>query len=677
MKIVSYFHIICDRYIKMCFLKKLHNILNIYFILLSLIIFIIYILNVYSLARYTNIIYLYTQLPALIILIISCINIDLGLYSLLFTFAFSHKLMEFILINILHTTYMDFNYPGINLFCTFIVAYICKQIISPLFKSSINFKILPQRLLLLLLSFHIYICFSSILAIARNLNQTTSTFIFKGLWFNLKHINILDWHSDYHPLKDLYMYSLAISVCYCIYHYLYINKKSIYSLLQPLLKGNFVMLIITLMIHIQTQQYPRIRYFHPFFEDIHSFANFQYFCFISSWIMFFAKSSYSMSKVFYILSSIISLIALILSGSRSTILIGGILLIIWCMWYITQYHKIIFKITFLTISIILISIVSMNFLKTSLLYDFYKFNLKLSYRPEFLISSINMYKEYPIFGIGHGSYFRNSSFIEFSKNNFIAIRRSRGENAHWYPLQLLVELGICGFILCLLLIIVPRNGPLFITTNIILLSILAGNITNHSLLVKEMLCLFFIFIAAHHMQCEQNYMIKRISAAIIKMHTYKYFFIPLMLLIIFIFGILEITHSFKKEPFYYGKKCFKQSKKITHDNWTNSGIWLVPIKQNTKFISLDFHLDTPDLNKYPTKIFYGLIKNPAQLYNTYTTYPYIEINTNSIYRINLDIPKNNKLYFFTYVNRCFIPANYGLSFDSRILGLKIDNFNTK
>jgi len=202
-------------------------------------------------------------------------------------------------------------------------------------------------------------------------------------------------------------------------------------------------------------------------------------------------------------------IGLYLSGSRSTVLIVCLLLVLAAVWASLKLRgwrravPVGFVVGLLVCLAWLFTRgyrgVSFATLGSALgSFDSKSMNVALSHRPEIWAGALDMYSSFPLFGLGQGAFFRLSSINSFSGSETLI--NLGGSGAHNYFLQSFVELGPVGLSI-LLLVAVPfvrvgrRNFRLI--SFYALAGIAIGNLYAHSLLVREMLMLAAIFAGAY------------------------------------------------------------------------------------------------------------------------------------------------------------------------------------
>jgi O-antigen ligase len=135
---------------------------------------------------------------------------------------------------------------------------------------------------------------------------------------------------------------------------------------------------------------------------------------------------------------------------------------------------------------------------------FQKANEISRYRLEIFIGALRIFASAPLFGIGHGTFFRVSRDQELTGTSWFF--DVGGENAHNYFLQTLAEVGLVGSAVCVLFFAYPFFSKHHQSSSGIkpalwaLIAIGLGNIYSHSLVVRENLFLLAVFTALFYVE---------------------------------------------------------------------------------------------------------------------------------------------------------------------------------
>jgi O-antigen ligase len=164
-------------------------------------------------------------------------------------------------------------------------------------------------------------------------------------------------------------------------------------------------------------------------------------------------------------------------------------------------------------------------------------------------AALRMGWAYPFFGIGLGDFFRLSAIIEFSGSPFMV--RLGGENAHNYFFQTFAEVGFLGIFCFSLIFLVPvfkcSQRERLVPVAIAILSIFAGNVYSHSLIIKENLFLLTCLLAlliAHQSESTRIHYFERIKDSRLKVTA-----LFCVISAVIFFSLKEIDGSFYKIPF--------------------------------------------------------------------------------------------------------------------------------
>jgi hypothetical protein len=291
-----------------------------------------------------------------------------------------------------------------------------------------------------------------------------------------------------------------------------------------------------------------------------------------------------------------------------------------------------------------------------------------------------MFSEFPILGLGQGGFFRQSADIEFSKSFMLS--RWGGENAHNYFLQVLVENGLVGILVFSIAIIAPffliNRKKLLIPASLGLITLFLGNIFAHSFLVRENLILGSIFLALMY-AC---------ALATPKLHSHDWgapvtvsaknnLLIAALVTALIVAGSIEAYRSFYRFPYQIGQRCFI-AKPLFADGWS-SGILEIPLPANTHGLRVHIaSVGRPDLHRRPLQA-----RMDIAYYERYShDHPplatvFHEWRSPAQGIMEILIQDNSKLAngngkAVLRLSNCFNPRDYGLSRDSRNLGVLID-----
>lgn len=597
-----------------------------------------------------------------------------GLLALVFILPISPGL-HLQLNSIFGLTLKTFSHPGLDATIGFLSAYtfglLLKKRPSQLEKYA---PIFPT-------AFHLFLIFSTTVAISRNIWQSGSSLSVKGFLYNVAILRTLGWHADYFPLKDLFSYSIALCLFNCALIFFRNERNCLQSLVRSLLASSLVLGIFGVIQHFFSIGFANSGFdngINSFFPDLHSYAAFLVLPTFA--IFFYYRSCKTPEKLAVFGIQLLSLYNIFLSGSRFTIFITFPLMVIVAIFYLFRHRPTYgwvaggIALVGLFISYHYLSETGLRGMKTQELRtifgneSFEYINRVLSYRPELAREAIRMFLDFPIFGLGQGELYKTGSIASYSTSSLML--NMHGENAHNYVLQTLAELGLVGMlaiglIFCLPFVTREPNKDIRLSAGLIFAMFL-GNIFAHSLLEREVLIVFSIITALFYYETGYTDFqgINQLTQKIFHTRTMKVLSYAALVLLA-VLGTQEVAHSFYKAPFTYGLTCF-QNTGLTSDNWT-SGLFKRTIPPLTEAIKLEFEHGHQDVGRRPLNIDFEVVDEKGEIatkiQKTYTQ--------EGLFQLEL-FPKNerpNELVIKT--SRCFVPVNLGVNIDSRHLGINI------
>ena len=175
-----------------------------------------------------------------------------------------------------------------------------------------------------------FIGFSSVLAITRNFWQSSSIITMDGFLFNLMRFRTLNWTEDFRPLKDFISFGLA-GATFLIVQAISLNKDDKLKIIfRSVMLGLVVSFIVALLqsqsgMGIAPSQLFRKDFLgiaaYGFQPDLHAFAGYMLLGAIGLW-GYLIYSSSRVEKLFCLLTIFLSFTGLVLSKSRSALLIA-------------------------------------------------------------------------------------------------------------------------------------------------------------------------------------------------------------------------------------------------------------------------------------------------------------------------------------------------------------------
>lgn len=541
------------------------------------------------------------------------------------------------------------------------------------------------------------------IAVTRNLYQSAATTSIRGVLFNFSHFRPIPWRSDFMPLADLIAYGLAAALIVIVLLQLCNHSRRTEYLVRPLLfsLGLSVFLAViqsTTSIGLPTD----MQFFRrdvlgsaavSFYPDIHSFAGFMLLGAIGLWGYFVTKKHALEGRL--ILAAIaFSWLGLLLSKSRSSLLIALLTLGVYGLFKAYQrstprifWMRLSLGIVILCLGIpLLINIFRPEYLHhiVEVLGQILSKNNRIlnsatqefGGRPELFKAAFYMFSEFPWMGIGQGEFYRQSSNEVFSHSFLLSAWG--GENAHNYFLQTITETGLLGAAIFALVIL----APFFMTSKksdlkigyIALGSLFLGNLYSHAFLVRENLLLGALFLGLLY----SNVPIDSPKVGLTpkpKFSIGKGRLICLILLIgasIF-FGAFELYKSFGKEPFRYGSECFV-NRPVTKDGWT-SGLFEMKMPKGSSEAVMILDPLRPDVSHkhpltYKVDIVDRNIASIASLEGKWEGSNRVELHISRPTHQSSSVDLRDDSIILR-LGGCYVPRDFGVSLDDRLLGVRI------
>ncbi|QWD66584.1 O-antigen ligase [Polynucleobacter sp. MWH-Aus1W21] len=563
---------------------------------------------------------------------------------------------------------------------------------------------LPWQLSLVL----ILITSSCCLAIARNLWQSATVTSAYGIFFNLTHFRTLGWHEDFRPLFDWLAYGMAGSIAAFLIPLLRERDDRNTLIFRPILAA---LLLSSLWACLQSSSGigGGVGFRSDFFgipafgfqPDLHAFAGYILLGVVGLFgYLKCAKSTIEKRIIHCVIG--LSFFALILSKSRSMLMIGVLVLLILIfvnLWFRNRKHfcwaasilgVLIAGIGFAWYELAMYYKTDLNgFLKSPWgqlsksswliqlalelgdreLSHFNELSIALGGRPEFYRAALRMLYFFPVLGVGLGGFYRESIFEQLTSSP--TLRALGGENVHNYFLQTLAETGLVGGLIFFVAIIYPmflairqkQAWPALFA----LFGLFLGNLYAHSFLVRENFLLATVFLSLLYSTISFKTQSKfGLLIANFFRSNWKYAAVG----VFFIFASREFMLSLNRYPFKYGELCFVQ-KDISEDGWS-SGFYQRVIPQNSSKLLVEFDPLRANISNAPVNLQIQIIQDGVGVLARKN----IQLDRNDVQQINvsfmpLDSPKAGPINANIRVSSCFTPKNLGASLDSRRLGLLI------
>jgi len=555
-----------------------------------------------------------------------------------------------------------------------------------------------------------YLSTSTLLALIRNFRQSASGTSLEGILFNLANFRPYAWHDDFMPIADLIAYGVAGGVIASLLPYL-IQRESRNQLIFRSIGLSLVATALMGCLQAWSGFGLPETYFNfrkdaigyvaiGFQPDIHAYAGHLMLGVVGLWGYVFCSKN-SKEKNWFFLVVGISWLALILSKSRASLALSIITSIFLLLAYIWREHKKYFvKVIWifsgfaaligLTLFFVLQNpqLLSSNSWIGELFNQYAKAGISglsagtqnFGGRPEIYLAGLRMFSEFPILGLGQGGFFRQSAEIEFSKSFMLS--RWGGENAHNYFLQVLVENGLVGFLIFGLVVISPiilsRSKKNLLPAVVALIALFLGNLFAHSFLVRENLILAAIFVTLiYAWQIANDAQRNERMLSTSPISSSRFLFVALVVLAIIIAGLSEAYHSFYRFPYQIGQRCFV-SKPLSSDKWT-SGILEIPLPANAHGLRVYIaSVGRPDLHRRPLQAridvayYESYSHDHPPLATVYRTWEKPEEGVIEVLLKDNAKLANGSGKAVLRLSNCFNPRDYGVSLDTRNLGVLID-----
>ena len=427
-------------------------------------------------------------------------------------------------------------------------------------------------------------------AISRNVWQSGSSFSVVDLFDSLLKFKFLARTDNYYPVADLIVFGVCTLFVLSLLSTLRQRPCKDELIFKPILWGLLISASWGIFQALTRFGLPANTYaYRPesfgfgtqgFQPDLHAFAGHMLLGAVGILGLIRVTES-SKLRNFAVFVCAICWIALILSKSRASLMFAILGLVIFAMWMLkNQSHHLNRRVLFIFsgISVIISLVVATN--SHEWIFKYYELVQKANFskiynsilRGDFSIfgvlnslsserlelhgAALRMGFNFPLFGIGQGNFFRLSSILEFSGSPFMVNRG--GENAHNYFLQTFAEVGLLGIFCFGLVFIWPvlwcAQREKLVPVIIAILSIFAGNLYSHSLVIRENLFLLAALLALL-MSFQNTDTTNRQELIASKRSTLKIIAISVVVGFLLMFTSIEVKNSFNKMPFntFYSK----------------------------------------------------------------------------------------------------------------------------
>lgn len=555
----------------------------------------------------------------------------------------------------------------------------------------------------------IVITISVVLAISRNLWQAASQFSFEGLKYNALHLFYIGWRDDYYPLVDLTSFGFAIAFFACVMHILSDNDRPQERVLKPLLWGVIIAALWSLIqaktgLGLPHSSASGNRYYQGygfagtgFQPDIHAFAGHMLLGAVGAFGCYFLRDA-KISRWLITAAIVMGWVGLAVSKSRGSALMACAFYLLIAGWMLWRREKLYFFITttliFFGLGAVYVfhrwgmSIIPLWFIQyieglpRLHINNLEALNAHFGSRAEIYRAAIRMFENFPLMGLGQGTFYRMSGTLEFAGSRFLA--SIQGENAHNYFLQILTETGLVGFFTLAAVIVVPivraRFSLRLLAIGVILIAFGLGNLFAHSLLIRENFFLFAACVALLYVQSQRI-----IDARVMENSTQsceslrRWHLKPLYLkrlawalsLMMAVLIIKEVYTSFGRFPYLYGARCYAPMVLKTGD-WT-SGSFILDVPVDANGVELKIRETQPVFDRVPLFLS-ASVQQPGVAVAQKTLRYDLSVNTpqNIVVPIDSFGVKTPQQLVFT-MSRCFTPKNLGVNSDPRRLGIVVES----
>ncbi len=547
------------------------------------------------------------------------------------------------------------------------------------------------------------------LAISRNLWQAASEFSAVGLKYNALHLFNIGWRDDYYPLVDLTYFGLAIAFFACVMHILSDNERPQERVLKPLLWGVIIAALWSLVqaktgLGLPHSSASGNRYYQGFgfagtgFQpDIHAFSGHMLLGAVGAFGCYFLRDA-KISRWLITAAIIMGWVGLAVSKSRGSALMACIFYLFVAGWMLWRREKLYFFIAttliFFGLGAVYVfhrwgmSIIPLWFIQyieglpRLHINNLEALNAHFGSRAEIYRAAIRMFENFPLMGLGQGTFYRMSGTLEFAGSRFLA--SIQGENAHNYFLQILTETGLVVFFTLAAVIVVPivraRFSLRLLAVVVILIAFGLGNLFAHSLLIREN---FFLFVACVALLYVQSQRI--IDARVMENSTQsceslscwrlKSLYLKRLawVLSLMMAGLIirEVYASFGRFPYLYGARCYAPMVLKTGD-WT-SGTFILDVPADAKGVELKIRETQPVFDRVPLFLSVSVQQPGVAVVQKMLRYD-LSVNNPQNIVVPIDsfgVKKPEQLVFTT--SRCFTPKNLGVNSDPRRLGIVVEN----
>jgi hypothetical protein len=551
-------------------------------------------------------------------------------------------------------------------------------------------------------------------AITRNLYQSASPFVPHAFIYNLMHLRTLGWHDDYRPLLDWIAYAMAFLLLALFVPALKSMPNRNNLIFIPLIAGLVIAAWVglrqsTLGVGLSVSQITfrqgQFGYMALGFQpDLHAFGGQMLLGVVGLFGYLYAKKNVYLRLL--VICTVVPFCGLVLFLSKSkasfalAIVCLMVLAALWLLHRFKYFWPVVVSLGLASLMIMFsmviftdswVTILSLTLHKFNL-PDLHTLNLQLSYRPEVYLAAFRIFTLFPFAGLGQSEFYRQSASHDLTQSLFLSFEQN-GENAHNYFLQTLAETGVLGvsaFVLLLAYPIIRATEKRALIPGIIaLLAVFSGNLFAHSMLVRENLLLAMCFIALMYATVQMRAVSSKqgnplpsvnnpwLSNSLRRLSTQLTQ--PKILIGLTLISLLwvakETYQSLSSSPFNIDIQCHEKPR-LSRDGWT-SGRYVFDMPVGAQGMALQIIGTQPDVVQRPL---------PASLSVWYDRRLLLQkdfvLNKTEPQQLVIDLPDGvfatpDDYQIELKVQRCFVPRNFGMSEDSRRLGVRVESVNWK
>ncbi len=551
-------------------------------------------------------------------------------------------------------------------------------------------------------------------AVTRNLFQSASPFVPQAFVYNLLHLRTLSWHDDYRPLLDWMAYGMAFLLLALFVPALKTMPNRNDLIFKPLIAGLIIAAWVglrqsTLGVGLSVSQITfrqgQFGYMALGFQpDLHAFGAHMLLGVVGLFGYLYAKKSVYLRLL--VICTVVPFCGLVLFLSKSkasfalAIVCLMVLAALWLLHRFKYFWPVVVSLGLASLMIMFsmvifteswVTILSLTLHKFNL-PDLHTLNLQLSYRPEVYLAAFRMFTLFPFAGLGQSEFYRQSANHDLTQSLFLSFEQN-GENAHNYFLQTLAETGVVGvstFVLLLAYPIIRATEKRALIPGIIaLLAVFSGNLFAHSMLVRENLLLAMCFVALMYATVQMRAVSLKqgnslpsvsnpwLSNSLRQLSTQLTQ--PKILIGLTLISLLwvakETYQSLSSSPFNIDIQCHEKPR-LSRDGWT-SGRYVFDMPVGAQGMALQIIGTQPDVVQRPL---------PGSLSVWYDRRLLLQkdfvLNKTEPQQLVIDLPDGvfatpDDYQIELRVQRCFVPRNFGMSEDSRRLGVRVESVNWK